>query len=351
MRRAAPLRFVVLVVGGWALVRVAALEGLSLRARPPLALAGAPLLPLAPDDAAPLSTVPLRLASFDAPPAIASLKMAGPAAVALPSKPARMDHALDGIPSLLAPYVGAETAAAMPAPDPPGRDASPDAPLLSLGAQALVLSQSRWSGSAWLFGRGGGDKALGPAGEIGGSQGGARVAYRLDDSGALAAFVRGYTPLGQSGAEVAGGIEWHPLRQVPFRLAVERRERVTRGGRSAWEASAAGGVDSEPIPGVLRIDAYAQAGIVGIRSRDLFADGSARAGYPARLGGGASLTVGGGVWGAAQPGAKRLDAGPQLALRAPVDHATLTIAADYRVRVAGRARPGSGPAITAAVDF
>jgi hypothetical protein len=28
------------------------------------------------------------------------------------------------------------------------------------------------------------------------------------------------------------------------------------------------------------------------------------------------------------------------------DHATLELRADYRLRVAGRARPGSGPAVT-----
>lgn len=155
----------------------------------------------------------------------------------------------------------------------------------------------------------------------------------------------------RSGAELAAGIEWHPLPRLPFRIALERRERLNRGGRSAWMASAAGGISTEPLMGLLRIDAYAQAGIVGARAHDLFVDGSARIGYPAQLGSGASLTLGAGGWGAAQPGAERLDLGPQAVLRLPVERGTLTLALDYRLRVAGRARPRSGPALTMAVDF
>ena len=50
------------------------------------------------------------------------------------------------------------------------------------------------------------------------------------------------------------------------------------------------------------VDGYAQAGMVGARRRDLFADGALRGGYRRELGGSRSLTLGGGAWGAAQPG-------------------------------------------------
>ena len=55
------------------------------------------------------------------------------------------------------------------------------------------------------------------------------------------------------------------------------------------------------------------------------------------------VEIGGGAWGAAQPGAARLDAGPQSSYRLPVRRANLRLAADWRFRVAGDAAPGSGP--------
>jgi hypothetical protein len=100
-----------------------------------------------------------------------------------------------------------------------------------------------------------------------------------------------------------------------------------------------------PLPAGFRLEAYGQAGVVGARSRDLFADASARAARP--IGGGISL--GAGVWGAAQPGVARLDFGPSATLRLPRLGASLS--AEWRFRAAGRAQPGSGPALTLITDF
>ena len=83
-----------------------------------------------------------------------------------------------------------------------------------------------------------------------------------------------------------------------------------------------------------------------MRARDLFADGAARGGVP--LG---PVEIGGGVWGAAQPGAARLDAGPQMSLPLPAAGANLRLSADWRFRLAGDAAPGSGPALTLGADF
>ena len=63
------------------------------------------------------------------------------------------------------------------------------------------------------------------------------------------------------------------------------------------------------------------------------------------------LLAGAGVWGAAQPGAARLDVGPHIALRIPAAGTSIAIAADWRFRIAGDARPGSGPTLTIASDF
>ncbi len=63
------------------------------------------------------------------------------------------------------------------------------------------------------------------------------------------------------------------------------------------------------------------------------------------------LTLGAGAWGGAQPGTARFDLGPQAALRFPLGEAGFVLAIDWRLRVAGRARPGSGPTLTFGADF
>jgi hypothetical protein len=67
------------------------------------------------------------------------------------------------------------------------------------------------------------------------------------------------------------------------------------------------------------------------------------------LGGGVRL--GPGAWAAAQPGLARVDLGPQASFRLPLAGRNVTVAADWRQRLAGNARPGSGPTLTLATDF
>lgn len=184
---------------------------------------------------------------------------------------------------------------------------------------------------------------------LGGSQIGARLAYRLNanPSRPLAASARIYAPLAhvRSGLEVAAGVDWKPVKTLPLHLLAERRQAVGRSGRSAFSLTAYGG-ESEMRAGPVRIDAYGQAGIVGLHSHDLFADGSLRAGVPVRGG-----KVGFGLWAAAQPGAWRADAGPQASVRLPVQRANIVLIADWRFRIAGDANPRSGPSLTLAADF
>jgi hypothetical protein len=68
------------------------------------------------------------------------------------------------------------------------------------------------------------------------------------------------------------------------------------------------------------------------------------------------VEVGAGAWGGAQPGAARLDMGPQASFRIPVGRTGIRASAEWRFRVAGDAEPGSGPAhdrhrFLDAVDF
>ena len=203
----------------------------------------------------------------------------------------------------------------------------------------------RWSGSAWLLLRDDrGAAALVPGGTLGGSQTGARLAYRIGRRLALSGRI--YLPLRRSSeAEVAAGLDWQPSTRLPLHLLAERRQDLGGAGRSAFALTVYGGASGR-LPGGLRAEAYGQAGMVGTRSRDLFADGSIRVALPI-----GPVEVGGGAWGAAQPGAVRLDAGPAVTYGLPVRGGNLRLQADWRFRIAGDAAPGSGPALTVTADF
>jgi hypothetical protein len=227
-----------------------------------------------------------------------------------------------------------------------GRQQLPVPTLPALAAAAWDAPGRRLSLSGWLFVRHGGTRALAPGGALGGSQAGARATYRLAGrQSPLALSLRVSSPLPSAdGAEAAAGIDWKPLGRAPLHLLVERRQKLGPDGRSAFAATVYAGGETKLGP--LRIEGYGQAGIVGAKRRDLFADGGVRAGVSV-----GRLRVGGGIWGAAQPGVSRLDVGPTAALRLGVGRAAASLSADWRFRIVGNARPGSGPALTLAAGF
>jgi hypothetical protein len=217
---------------------------------------------------------------------------------------------------------------------------------------AASKAASRWSASAWTFVRRGEATQLAPGGTLGGSQAGARLTYRLGSvaDGPLALSARIYSPLKNArGAEAALGVEWQPVPVLPVRLLAERRQAIGKEGRSAFALMAYGGVSDRGVVGPVRMDLYAQAGVVGAGSRDFFVDGSLSIGVP--VDGGERLKVGVGAWAAAQPGVSRVDAGPQLSVKLPVEGRNIRLSVDWRLRVAGDAAPGSGPALTLSTDF
>lgn len=182
---------------------------------------------------------------------------------------------------------------------------------------------------------------------LAGSQAGARVTYRLGGRGSpLAATLRVSSPLQDlEGAEAALGLDWQPRARLPLHILAERRQKLGPRGRSAFSAAVYGGFDGARA-GPLRIDGYGEAGVVGLRRRDLFADGALRAAFPIA----GRARIGAGVWAAAQPGVSRIDVGPhaELLVRAG---SGVRLSADWRFRVAGSARPASGPALTLAAGF
>jgi hypothetical protein len=233
----------------------------------------------------------------------------------------------------------------------PGNRTEPRLQLPPSGGAAASSPETappRWSFAAWSFLRGGGEPALAPGGTLGGSQAGALARFRLnrDPARPLALAIRLSSPVRRpSGAEAAVGIDWRPSRRIPLHFLAERRQRLGREGRSAFGLTVHGGVSDAPLAG-LRVEAYAQAGIVGTRSPDPFADGALRLSVP--LG---RVRLGAGAWAAAQPGVARLDLGPQASIRLPAGGRNVALAADWRFRIDGSARPGSGPTLTVATDF
>jgi hypothetical protein len=216
-------------------------------------------------------------------------------------------------------------------------------------ASAVLPGDNRWAGSAYAFIRRGAGVQLAAGGTLGGSQIGARITYRLNEARErpVALSARFYAPTNDIDAtEIAGGLEWKPFASLPVRLLAERRQAIAGEGRSAFSLLAHGGVSGVAITGPLRLDAYGQAGVVGARSRDLFADGALRVAAPLDVRG--TLSVGAGIWAAAQPGVERVDLGPTASVRVGEK---LRLTGDWRFRIGGDASPRSGPALTLSSDF
>lgn len=329
-----PLRFLLLVVGGWIGLRAAMLlpdwaGGHEAPARA-TRTSGVREIP------APAPSPRASLANISR---IEGAVRPAPAALLLP-QPLRRAPSSEAMLSL------AETAA------PPALATAPSPTAVERLAAAAIPAfadppspSRRWSVSAWLLVRHDrGGATLAPGGTLGGSQAGVRVLRDLGSGFSLSA--RAYLPLQRpQGAEAAAGLDWRPVAGVPVNILVERRQAVGREGRSAFSVTAYGGF-SRALPEGLRADGYGQAGLVGTRSRDAFVDASLRVVRPWHR-----LELGGAVWGAAQPGVSRLDAGPSLSWRLPVPGAHLRLEADWRFRLAGDAAPRSGPALVVAADF
>ncbi len=222
---------------------------------------------------------------------------------------------------------------------------------LPLAAQPerMAALPSRWSASAWLVARPGTGLGAAPgASQLGGSQIGLRVAWQLWPEQRIAAVGRVAAPLRGKGAEASLGIEWQPT-AAPVRLVAEQRFGLdgTRGGTGLGLIA---GYDG-PAAGGFRLESYGQAGAIRRRRTEPYADGAGRATHIVAERGRTRLAIGGGAWGAAQRNAARLDIGPSATLALPLGRQTARLALDWRQRIAGDARPGSGLALTLGSDF
>ena len=346
-----PIRFLALVCGGWAVARAALLWPGALAPGAPAYAASAP--PRATVRSARPGSGPVGELTLWR--VVGSPRPGSPVATRAPMPLRRLavgqpvsEFSADGL-------LPRRAATVPPTPERPSASALVGAPASVRSPPGLVgpipPSFSRLAAApglrleAALYLRSGGfGRPLEPS--LGGSQ--AIVSARLPIVGRLAASTRLTSALDSGGprqAEVALGVAARPLAGGPVELIAERRVALSRDGRDAWQLRAAGGGAVERRG--WRLEGYAQTGVVGARARDLFADGQAHLSHPVA----GRLRLGAVVAGAAQPGARRLDAGPQLRLDLPAGSTPVSLVADYRLRVAGNAAPASGPSLTLAASF
>ena len=233
-------------------------------------------------------------------------------------------------------------AVSMPARSSIPAEAAPPVPPLRVGPDRLQLS-------SWALLRNqhvgiAASRSLATGGQLGASQAGARLLYNFNRQLALSA--RMSSEVGRRGGEVAAGVRVRPLLGLPVWLTAERRQRIGRfgGGRNDFALFAEAGLYQQPLPWRFSLDSYLQGGVVGVKSRDLFIDGGLAVTRPVYR----NFSFGFGLWGGAQPGLSRLDAGPRLTMQV---RRNVKVHFDWRQKLVGNARPGSGPALTLAGDF
>lgn len=150
--------------------------------------------------------------------------------------------------------------------------------------------------------------------------------------------------------ELALGVAARPIANLPLSAQIELRLRERNGRVEARPAATIVGGGERRIAG-LDARAYGQTGYVGGSDATAFADGKLTLRKVVAASGDFQQSAGAGAWGGAQQGAARADIGPSVAMSLDAPRVTARLEADYRVRVAGSAQPGSGPALTMSASF
>lgn len=240
----------------------------------------------------------------------------------------------------------------------PGEIAAPAVASVPAKPRPQAVSLPRWSADGWLLwrrdGAGPGVGGFAPS-TYGASQAGAVVRYRLAPSSEHrpALYLRATSALeAPRGEEAALGLSARPIPGVPvIALAELRATRFQTGTKLRPAAALVSEFPPVNLPLKARAEAYVQAGYVGGTGATAFVDGQLKVDRPLLRIGQSELRVGSGVWGGAQEGASRLDAGPSATLGLPLGKANARLAMDWRFRLAGNAAPKSGPAITLSAGF
>ena len=379
-RRGQPLASLALVLAGWVGVRAAVWE-------PPFAMPGrvgsiataeraAPRASLAQPAADPVrdpgkfwSPPAMQLAETEPSPVLAAAREpVMPLARGAP-EPLALAPVAEPLPELAAvPATAPRIAAAHQLlylaalgrlPLPPGLAllAAPPRPVAAPPAALATTAAPRWSGDGWLLVRRGSGGLAAASGfpAYGASQAGGVIRYALAPTSPHApqAYLRLSRAIGGfDESEVAAGLSARPFASVPLRLLGEAR--VQRSNTATRVRPAASLVSELPpvrLPLGIAGEGYAQVGYVGGKQSTPFFDVQAVADRKLASTGPAELRLGAGVWSGGQKGAARLDLGPRASLRLDTAPARSRLALDWRFRVAGDARPGSGPTLTFSAGF
>ncbi|WP_339826762.1 hypothetical protein [uncultured Parasphingorhabdus sp.] len=218
-------------------------------------------------------------------------------------------------------------------------------------------------GYAWVFARqvsprgepqsrGGG--SIISNGQYGGSQAGVILSYPIlakpdPEIAVYGRLTTALAPLAQE--EAALGVRLRPVQALPFSIHAEKRLDADSGGDRGTAFYIAGGTGPDPIIENILLETYGQAGYVLGEYDSYFFDGSATLQRPVAGSGRKKLYFGAGVWAGGERKITRLDIGPRAEIRVPVGATSARLSVDWRVRVAGNARPENGLAITVSTGF
>lgn len=339
--KGAPIRFVASVLGGWTCIRITML----LPGDSPLEIAADVLAPPAAAATAATEHRPSLLAAPEP-------GRIGPATI---GRQLQMREPATGASDRATTYAHVSNSAgrAVPTTAAPATQAVQSeqrAMLVRPGVGSTPEQGHRRLGvSAWLLARGGANGTL-SGGMLGGSQAGARLTYSILPDRRIALSARIAAPLRGRGAEAAVGVDWQPTR-APVHLLAEQRFGID-GARGGPTVMAIAGLNPTSVAAGFRLEAYAQGGAIWRGGQaEAFGDGAARLTRPVVTLDGMALDAGAGVWAAGQRGATRIDVGPTVGMALPLAGRRVRISADWRQRIAGDARPGSGPALSLGTDF
>ncbi len=230
-------------------------------------------------------------------------------------------------------------------------------PLWPMGAAPTAQSartSRRFGLYAYLFVRpnaGSGATAT----SYGGSQMFVRAHWRPGEGGlggrsmAYARVSRDLTKAGRAEFAIGGAVQ--PVAALPVSVHGERR--VRPNGPDASAAFVTGGVSGVPLPQNVSLNAYAQGGATwtgGDKGVGFF-DGQASLTMPVRRAKGWRADAGVLAAAGGQDDTARLDVGPVLTLSAGQNGGQVQGQVGWRFRVAGKAAPAHGPAITLSVGF
>ena len=377
-RRGQPLASLALVLAGWVGVRAAVWE-------PPFGLpkpgalveCAAPFASLPPPEAHPVRVAP----NIGSSPATQALAVATPPVLVTTREPVMplvraAPEPLSFAPLPKPPTIPATAprvaaahqllylAALGRLPLPPGLAllVAPPKPVAAPPATLATTAAPRWSGDGWLLVRRGSGGLAAASGfpAYGASQAGGVIRYALapDSPHSPQAYLRLSRAIGGfDESEAAAGLSARPFASVPLRLLGEARVQRGRGGtRVRPAASLVSELQPVRLPLGITGEVYAQVGYAGApvgskRGATPFFDVQAVADRKLASAGPAELRLGAGAWSGGQKGAARLDLGPRASLRLDTAPARSRLALDWRFRVVGDARPGSGPTLTFSAGF